>query len=110
MTSSPALQEAFLGYVANAEMEEREKVASKHMLLAAIEKAKPLRNLLAAELQAASDLNSGFGESKNDFYGVSADLPQEARLVYSYRSFHSERREGFPMFNIWGEPWPKRRR
>ena len=41
---------------------------------------------------------------------VAEKAPKETRMIYAYRAYHAERREGFPLFDMWGEPWPKRGR
>lgn len=109
--STTHLQEAFLGLLAEAEVEERERAASKHRRLQAVKQAKPLRNLLGAERADAEREDAPHSEIDGcNHYGMAAGAPEETRKIYDYRAYHDERREGFPLFNIWGEPWPKRGR
>ncbi|WP_370286620.1 hypothetical protein [Pseudooceanicola nanhaiensis] len=109
--STSHLQEAFLGRLAAAEVEDRQRDGSKHRRLQAIEQAKPLRELLEAErLDAERDSVRHRDIDSRNHYGVAAKAPEETRKIYDYRAYHAERREGFPLFNNWGEPWPKRGR
>ncbi|SDG52348.1 hypothetical protein [Alloyangia pacifica] len=109
--SNTHLQEAFLGRLADAEVAERQRDGSKHRRLQAIKQAKPLQELLEAE-RADAELDGARHPDLNgsNYYGVAAKAPEETRKIYDYRAYHAERREGFPLFDIWGEPWPKRGR
>ncbi|WP_163849207.1 hypothetical protein [Pseudooceanicola aestuarii] len=109
--STSHLQEAFLGLLANAEMEERESAGSKHQRMQAIKQAEPLRELLCAERAHAESEDVAHSEIYgDDHYHTATNAPEETRAIYNYRAYHAELREGFPLFNIWGEPWPKRGR
>jgi len=109
--STSHLQEAFLGRLADAEVAERQRDSSKHRRLQAIEQAKPLRELLEAERDDAKREGARHPDINGcNLYGVAAKAPEETRKIYAYRAYHAERREGFPLFNLWGEPWPKRGR
>ncbi|MBP0485175.1 hypothetical protein [Sagittula salina] len=99
------LHEAFLGRLADAEVEERQRDGSQHLRLQAYEQAKPLRELLEAErLDAEPDSDRHRDIDGSNHYGVAAKAPEETRKIYDYRAYHAERREGFPLFNNWGSP------
>ncbi|MGK7652064.1 hypothetical protein ACSQ76_06510 [Roseovarius sp. B08] len=109
--STSHLQEAFLGRLADAEAAERQRDSSKHRRLQAIEQAKPLRELLELEHADAEREGARHPDINGcNHYGVAEKAPKETRMIYAYRAYHAERREGFPLFDMWGEPWPKRGR
>ena len=109
--STMHLQEAFLGRLAEAEIAERERDGSKHQRLNAIKQAKPLLQLLDAESADAEREDAPHLKASEHLHnGVAGKVPEETRRIYAYRAYHDARRDGFPLFNVWGEPWPKRGR
>jgi hypothetical protein len=111
MYSMARLQESFLGMLARAEKIERERNGSNHRKLQAIEQAKPLLELLESERAHAENGDVAQWESrKEDYLRPEEEPTEETKRIYKYRAYHNERREGFPLFNVWGEPWPKRGR
>lgn len=108
--STTHLQEAFLGLLARAEIEERKRAGSKHRTLQAVKQAKPLLALLDAERAHAESEDAPHFDICGSNRRADTKLPGETQRIYDYRAYHDERREGFPLFNIWGEPWPKRGR
>ncbi|WP_139226432.1 hypothetical protein [Sulfitobacter marinus] len=103
-----ALQELFLFRLCQAEREIRKTAKSNHSTLEAISKAQPLLQLLDDERLRAKDwaVAASERELKLVHYGEET-IPKEIHLIYAYRRYHMNRRENFPLFNQWGEPWGK---
>jgi len=104
--STTHFQEAFLGLLAQAEIKERNRTDSNHQTLQAIKDAQPLHELLAYERGHA--IRADFGPQEicsMNKYGRGTALPDDTRKVYDYRAYHDERCEGFPLFDVWGDPW-----
>ncbi|QFT59412.1 hypothetical protein FIU94_11315 [Sulfitobacter sp. THAF37] len=99
------LQEAFLFRLRKAERDLRQIAHSNHDKFNAIKKAKPLRVLLDNERVWAEKWADTANEDdvKLDYYGADK-IPEAVHPIYAYRRYHMDRQEGFPLFNLWGEP------
>ncbi len=70
----------------------------------------PLLALLDAERAHAESEDAPHFNICGSNRRADTKIPAETQRIYDCRAYHDERREGFPLFNIWGEPWPKRGR
>ncbi len=99
------LQEAFLFRLRKAELELRQISSSNHDKIQAIQEAKPLRELLDNERVRAEKWADTASEGELNLTHYDAGkIPEAVHPIYAYRRYHMDRHEGFPLFNLWGEP------